>query len=311
MSQQWAASAVDNRNFGLQQQRTLDDLNRPNLQNIVTQYLQDAMRYWQRRPFFFTDTDNTAALSWTASVIVTQGTTIQATPIGGSLSNFVAANAGTTGLVQPVWPATQFTVPSTTGNPPPLPPPTIGTAGTVNDNGIIWLNNGPVIGGFGANTQLTTLYNVNEYTPPIDLIAWTRIEVTWSNTNRMPMEFISYKDLRDLDVIRPTPPTTYPTHAAYYQNLLYLWPYPVALYPITISYRSAPVIATQATDVNIWTTQAEALIRYTAEARINETVIGDSAAAQFCYDLANKEFLQLQQQGSQRDVATGVEPDIW
>ena len=318
MSQQWPATAVDSRTFGAQQARTLDDLNRPNLQNIVTEYLQDSMRFWQRRPFFFTDTDNTAPLAWQASVETTIGTTIQFTT-GGVTYAFVAGNAGLTGLTIPDFASivgTVFTPPATTGSPPPLPPPQSGTAGTIDDNGgaptgVIWLNNGQIIGGFGANSQLTTLYNVNQYQMPIDLVAFTRVEVTWASNVRMEMQPLSYRDLRDLDVIRPTPPTSYPTYYCWYQQQLYLWPYPVGLYPITLSYRSMPTIAANAGDTNIWTTQAEAMIRHYAEARISEAVIGDSAAAQFYYDLANKEFLVLQQQGSQQDVRAGITPSDW
>ena len=280
------------------------------------------MRYWQRRPFFFTDTDNTAPLSWTAAVNTTLGTTIQYKSVSfnpGQVYNMVALNAGLTGSVAPNFESilgTVFTVPAMTGNPPPLPPPASGTAGTINDNGgaptgVIWANNGPITGGFAANTQITTVYNVNQYTPPIDLIEWTRLEVTWQGTIRFEMQPLSYQQLRDYDVIRPTPPTTYPTFYCIYQSLIYLWPYPVGLYPITLSYRSAPTIAQQATDSNIWTSQAEALIRHYAEGRICEAVIGDQAMSQFYYDLAQKEFLVLQQQTSAQDVRAGVPGDIW
>ena len=310
MSQQWPASQVDQRTFGQQQQRVLDDLNRPNLQSQATSYLQDAMRYWQRKPFFFTDIDNTAPLAWTQNVIVVPGTTIQV-PISGTTYNFVAANGGTTDTTTPVWPTTIFTVPSTTGNPPPLPPPPPGTAGTVNDNGVIWLNNGPIIGGFGANTQFTTVYNINQYIPPIDLIAFTRVEVTWAGTIRLEMDPLSYQELRDYDVIRPTPPTTYPTKYCWYQNQLYLWPYPVGLYPITLSYRTAPPLAVNVGDVNIWTTQAEGMVRHYAEGRIQEVIVGDKAMADICYGVAEQEYLDLLQETTQRDVRAGIPPSEW
>lgn len=328
MSQQWPQSQTDQRNFGQQQQRTLDDLNRPNLQGQVTSYLQDSMRYWQRKPFFFTDTDNTARLSWQASVQTTVGTTIQFTAASGVVYNFVAANAGTTGSTPPNFNSvvgTIFTPPSTTQNPPPLPPPAVGTPGTIADfvgppppgppfplgAGVLWLNNGPVIGGFAANTQLTTLYNVNQYVPPIDLVAFTRVEVTWASSMRLAMEPLSYEELRNYDVIRPTPPTTYPTKYCWYQQQLYLWPYPVGLYPITLSYRSAPPIAIMAGDSNIWTTQAEAMVRYYAAGRINELMIGDQAMAQMFYSRAEEEYLVLQQQTSQQDVRAGIPPSEW
>lgn len=318
MAQQWPQTQVDQRTFGGQQARTLDDLNRPNLQGVVTNYLQDAMRYWQRRPFFFNDTDNGNPLVWTPDVITTIGTTIQYTDNSGVKWNFVAANAGKTdpssapnfqnALAQ------EFVIPA--GVPVTIPPPPVGTPGTIDDNGgppdgVRWINNGQVIGGFNTNTQLTTLYNVNQYALPIDLVAFTRVECTWARTMRVELVPLSYAELRDMDVLQPTPPTTYPTFYAYYQQRLYVWPYPVGLYPITFSYRSAPPIAQLAEDSNIWTTDAEAMVRHYAEGRILESVIGDQQMAQMCFDIANQEFLDLQQQTSQRDVRHGIPPSDW
>jgi hypothetical protein len=323
MPQQWPQTQVDSRPFGAQIQRTMDDLNRPELQGIVTSYLQDSARFWQRKPFWWSDADNAAPLVWTASVNTTVGTTIRylsTTFNPGVNYNFVAANAGLTGTTEPNFESVLtnlFVPPPTTGYPPPIPPPPSGTAGTIDDNGgvagggVIWLNNGPIIGGYHANPQLSTLYGVNEYDLPIDLIAFTRVEITWANTIRRELDPLSYQELRDLDTIRPTPPTTYPTAYAYYRSKLYVWPYPVAQYPITISYRSAPPIAQNATDVNVWTTTAEAMVRHYAEGRIMEAVIGDQQMAQLAFDLANQEFLDLQQQTSQRDVRAGIPPSDW
>lgn len=317
MSQQWPQTQVDSRTFGAQQQRTLDDLNRPQLQGIVTSYLQDSMRFWQRKVFFWSDADNSEPLYWTASVFATQGCTIRyrSTSFNPGVEYcFVAANAGTTGTTEPNFESLlplQFLSPPSTGYPPSLPPPPAGTPGTIDDNTVRWLNNGPIIGGFHANPQLSTVYSVNEYELPIDLIAFTRVEITWARTIRLELGPLSYQELRDLDMIRPTPPTTYPSNYAYYRGKLYIWPYPVAQYPITFSYRSAPVMAVNATDVNVWTTTAEAMVRHYAEGRISEAVIGDQQMAQLYFDLANQEFLDLQQQTSQRDVRAGIPPSDW
>lgn len=304
----------------------MDDLNRPQLQGIVTSYLQDSMRFWQRKPFFFNDADNSEPLTWAASNIATRGTTIQytsTTVAPGTVYAFVAANYGQTDpATQPNFEsvlATPFVPPPTPGYPPTIPPPPVGTPGTINEVStpapftapLCWLNNGPIIGGFRANPQLSTVYNTNEYDLPIDLVAFTRVEITWAGTIRVELQPRSYAELRDYDVIRPTPPTTYPTIYAYYRSKLYVWPYPVYQYPITISYRSAPVIAQNATDVNIWTTVAEAMVRHYAEGRIMEAVIGDQQMAQLAFDLANQEFLDLQQQTSQRDVRAGIPPSDW
>ena len=313
MAQQWPSSQADSRTFGAQIARTLDDLNRPQLQGIATSYLQDSMRFWQRKPFFFTDAVNSDPLQWQTAVNVVRGTTIQFLS-GTTTYAFVAANEGITGTTEPNFASvvgTPFVAPGVPGNPPTLPPPVAGTAGTIIDNNITWLNNGPIIGGFHANPQLSTVYNTNEYDLPVDLVAFTRVEITWATTIRIELAPLAYSELRDFDMIRPTPPTTYPTTYAYYRQKLYIWPYPVAQYPLTISYRSAPPIAQNANESNIWTTQAEAMVRHYAEGRINEAVIGDQQMAQLCFDLANQEFLDLQQQTSQRDVRAGIPPSDW
>ena len=306
--QQWTAQQVDNRNFGQQIQRVLDDLNRPDLAAQAPAYLQDSMRYYQRKPFFFSDTDNTAILTWAANTIVTQGTTIIETPIGSSPTYFVALNAGTTGGTQPTWPTTVFQVPSG-NNQNAQPPPPNPTPGVVFDNGIAWANNGTT--DVGVYTQLSTVYNINQLTMPIDLVAFTRVEVTWQLTQRIEMQPLDYKTLRDYDMIRPTPPATYPSWYAWYQQQIYLWPYPAGLYPVTLSYRTAPPLAQLSTDSNFWTTIAEALIRYEANARISRGLLGDEQMAQMYFALARQEYLVLQQQTSQQDVRAPIAPDVW
>lgn len=264
------------------------------------------MRFYARKPFFFSDTDNTSVLSYANSVIVTQGTTIIATPAGGSPTYFVALNAGVTSNVgTPVWPNTVFQVPQDNSQPPPAP----GTAGTIDDNGIIWANNGTT--DVGVYTQLSTVYNINQLVMPIDLIAFTRVEVTWQLTQRIEMQPLSYGELRNNDMIRPTPPATYPTWYCWYQQQLYVWPYPAGLYPVTLSYRGSPPLAQLTTDSNVWTTQAEALIRYEAEGRMQREVIHDEEAAQTCFAMSRQEFLALQSQDSQQNVRAPITPDIW
>ena len=309
MAQQWQSTQVDNRNFGQQIQRVLDDLNRPDLAAQAPAYLQDAMRFFQRKPFFFSDTDNTAVLSWQPNTIVTQGTTIIALPLGSTPTYFVALNPGTTGGPStPAWPTTVFQVPS--GNQQnQQPPPPVGTPGTVLDNNVIWANNGTT--DVGVYTQLSTVYNINQLTMPIDLVAFTRVEVTWQLTQRIEMQPLDYRALRDYDMIRPTPPATYPSWYAWYQQQIYLWPYPAGLYPVTLSYRTAPPLAQLTTDSNFWTTIAEALIRYEANARISRGLIGDEQMAQMYFNLARQEYLVLQQQTSQQDVRAPIAPDVW
>ena len=64
MSQEWAATTPDQRTFGAQIGRLLDDLNKPDLSGQAQSYLQDAARYFQRKPFFFNESDNSAVPGW-------------------------------------------------------------------------------------------------------------------------------------------------------------------------------------------------------------------------------------------------------
>jgi hypothetical protein len=59
MAESFLPQQQDTRTFGAQQTRLLDDLNRPDLASEVIDYLQDAMRYFSRTAFFFTEIDNT------------------------------------------------------------------------------------------------------------------------------------------------------------------------------------------------------------------------------------------------------------
>lgn len=314
MSESFTTGQQDLRTFGAQQARLLDDLNRPDFQNIVVQYLQDAMRYFQRRPFFFNETDNTVIPSWAAATHYPQGSCILE-PVAGTVYVFVALNSGISGAIQPTWPATIFTVPA--NNPPVFPPPPSGTAGTVNDNGgpptgIIWANAAMFTGG-NVFTQLSTVYNINQYKPPIDYVSPSIIECTWSGNIRKQLVKISYQELRNYDVIRPSPPYSYPTMWAYFQQQIYLWPYPNAFYALTLSYRAAPTLVTLASDSNFWTTVAERLIRKYAQASIEREVMKDAQAAQVSMTAATEELSALRSQGimTQNAGSAGITPSAW
>lgn len=285
------------------QARLLDDLNRPDLISFAPQYIQDAIRWFQRKPFFFTETDNQTCSAWVADSVVTQGATIQM-PVGGTQYAFVALNAGQTGSAPPVFPATLFVAPGT----PLYPPPLAGAAGTVNDNGVIWANNGPFVQ--GVTTGLSTVYHINQYSLPIELVSIKKVEVTWQGNLRIGMSPITYDQLRLYDVVQP-PPATYPTWFAFYQQQLYFWPYPNAQYPITLSYIGPPPLVTLPTDVSVWTTTAEACVRLFAEGLINRLVIHDEEAAQGCFAQSQIEFQELVSQGIRLDQGTGVKASDW
>jgi hypothetical protein len=284
-------------------------LNRPDLINVIPQYLQDAMRFWQRHTFFFNDVDNTLVPPWEALLYYSQGATIQVL-VSGTIYAFVACNAGIAGATPPAWPTTAFTPPNQ-NNPPTdaFPPPPPSTPGCVLDGTIVWANNGAYQQ--GSTTALSTLYFVNQYQMPIDLIKLNLVEATWQGNLRIVIPQVPYAQIRLWDVIRPFPPSTYPSWSAWYQQQLYFWPYPAGLYPITLSYRSAPPVVMKPGDFNIWTTQAEAMIRYYAEGLLWKNLIHDAQSAEDCFALSQAEFLQIQSHQISQDDRAGAPPADW
>jgi hypothetical protein len=314
LGSEWPLTQNDTRTFATQQQRTLDDLNRPDLSNIVASYLQDSMRWYQRKTFFFNDTDNSFVPGYQNGIFYTQGATIQVL-VSGTIYAMVALNAGISQVAgAPSWTTVQFTPPNQ-NNPPSdaFPPPPVGTQGTTTDNlgpnQIIWANNGPYQQ--GSTTGFTTVYFVNQYQMPIDLIKLNLVEVTWQGNLRIVLPEFPYSWIRMWDVIRPFPPATYPENWAWYNQQIYFWPYPSGLYPITLSYRSAPPLAQLPTDSNVWTTQFEAGIRYYAEGLLNKNLIHDTQAADDCFALSQTEFLNIQSQKVAQDDQSGAPPSDW
>jgi hypothetical protein len=308
MAESYLAGQLDTRSFGTQQARLLDDLNRPDFGNIVINYLQDAMRYFQRKAFFFNNTDNTAQPTWAANTFYPQGSTITAST-GGTTYTFIALQngVGQSGGSPPVWPATVFTIPEDV-TPTPYPPPAIGTAGTVVDNTVFWAN--AAVWTQGIWTQLATVYNINQYLPPIDYVAPTLVEVTWSQNIREQMQKISYEELRSYDVIRPSPPNSYPTMWAWYQEQIYLWPYPNGFYSLTLSYRASPPLVQGADDTNFWTTKAERLIRKYAQASIEREVLKDQEAATASMGAVAEELSVLKSQAIAQEMYA-ITPSSW
>ena len=319
MPQEWASTTPDTRTFGLQISRLLDDLNRPDLQTQAESYLQDAARYFQRKPFFFSETDNSGVFGWgqtsatsavAGSLFYTQGATIFATASDSKVYAFVNLIAGVAGATIPTFTPTIYTVPTGLTSPPQF----TATAGTTVDGACLWATVAAWPGPGVVYTNLSTVPFQNILTPPLDYISPRRIEVTWSGNLRIEMTKVTYGELRNLDVIRPTPPTTYPTYWAWFQQTILLWPYPVGFYALTASYYTGTPVPQLVTDSNYWTTQAEALIRYYAAYRICKVVLQDDVGAAQYQMLASEELAALVSQGIQQNTGgagSGIAADIW
>lgn len=308
MAQQYLDVEQDSRTFGTQIERLLEDLNRPDFQNFAEDYLKDAIRYFSRQAFFFNDLDNSSVSGWAANTNYTQGGTIRET-ISGTDYVIVALNAGKSGGSKPTFPATIFEVPDSG-----IPPPASGTSGTVDDNGgasgdgIIWATVATWQDNFW--TQLSTVYRVNQYTPPLDYIAPRLIEIVAASL-RYRLVKISFEQLRGYDVIRPAPITTYPTWWSWFAEKIHLWPYPNSFYPLWLNYRTAPPVPRLPTDSNFWTTKAEKLIRSYARGLINEEILRDQEAAALDFRDAKRELTNLRAHNIEQESPGGITPDIW
>lgn len=316
--QGWATSppAFDTRTLGTMLARVLDELNRPDLQSQALNYIQDAVRRWRRRPFFFNDRDNTRIAVWEASHYYTMGATIRTAPLSdGRRYAMVCVVPGTSGAVEPTWTPDVYSTSLMVDR-----RIVTGSLGTFQDNTVLWANAGLFSGPMGSAdfaqdgvtssfwTQLSTVPGVNVYTPPLDFVSINRFEVTSQNF-RIQLYPRTYWWIRDQDVLRPGPPTIYPTDYAYYEQQFFLWAYPNSFYPLTLSYRGAAPVPVNLTDSNYWTTEAEALIRTFAKGKIELEVIHDTEAATACFSSAKDEFIELQRHGIAQQETSGVPPE--
>ena len=311
MAQGFTQQQLDQRNLGVLLQRVVSDLNRPDLAAEVLSYVQDAIRFYQSWPFFFTEQDNSLTAQWAANTTYPQGSTIQAT-ISGIQYAMVALNTGTSDGTAPIFPSTIFTTPQPNTGAVLfiLPPP--GTPGTVQEStGLMWANAG--LWTSTLWTQLSTVFNINTYTMPFGYQSPQLVEITTANLRRGPhsgFNPVDYEALRGYDVIQPAPITAYPTMWAWYQQKLYLWPYPSGFFPITVSFRFGPPVPNAVTEGNFWTQQAEALIRASAASRISLALIHDEEASVHYAAIEKLELGKLRSQAIQQRTG-GIPGSDW
>lgn len=291
MAQSYLPYRADTRTFAAMQARLIDDLNRPDLASVAVDYLQDAMRYFQRMAFFFSETDNTQVPPWAASTMYPIGSTIYQR-VGDDVFAFVAMseNVQESGTVTP--PFTDEIYNQGPGSAFYQPPSPLDEGITV-DNDVLWANIGFYQPGY--HTQLTTIPNLNQYIPPIDYVSPYMIQMTTANL-RLILEKIPFIELSSYDVIRPAPIAAYPRFWAYWQQQIYFWVYPAGFYPVTLNYNTGPNLVHNASDSNYWTTVGERLIRKYAQAAISREILYDQGAAQLSMSAASEELSHLKAQ---------------
>src|SRR5258708_14748447 len=220
--QGWAKTAFDQRTFSDLIADILDELSRPDLQQPALRAAQDAVRYWRKKPFFFSERDNRSSTSlvWQAGWFWSIGATIKRTVLGTDYA-FVACTQGYSGTVEPVW-AAVIAVPPSYGT-----LITGATIGCIQDNQVVWANVGvwsgvtasSVQAGVGYDqyglstyyTQLSMVPNTNQYNVPLDFIAPRSLQVTISGIT-YPVPYFPYEVYESLNIIRPPVLTNFPAN---------------------------------------------------------------------------------------------------
>lgn len=319
--QGWTKYAFDQRTFGELIADTLDEINKPDLQQPAIRALRDAILYWREKPLFFSERDNRSLSSqgWIAGFFWSMGATIRRTVSGVDYA-FVACTQGNSGTVEPVWPATTLT------------PPSYGTlitnalAGTVQDGDICWANAGLWSGNsasgsltgsgydqYGVSTywtQLSMVPNVNQYNVPLDYRSHTNLQAVVSGIS-YDIDWIPYETYSAYDVVRPPVLSNYPTAWTTAQQQLYLWPYPNQFAPLFLIYTGSDIPPTQPSEINTWTTVGSRLVRCWAKKILNAEVLRDTEAAALDEQAAKEEFDKLQLSGILKTQTGGIPPSGW
>lgn len=318
--QGWTKYAFDQRTFGDLVSAVIDELDKPNLQQPAILAAQDAVRFWRRKPLFYTERDNRSmsTFGWVAGMFWSMGATIKRT-VGLVDYAFVACTEGFSGMVEPTWPATILT------------PPQWGILidntllGAVQDNQVVWANAGLWSGAtqssvqtggydqYGRSrywTQLSMVPNLNQYRLPLDFVSPVSIRVT-VNGIRYPIEWFPYERYSILDIVQPPPLGNYPSQYTYTEQDLLIWQYPNQFSPMLLIYKGPDQPPEKPTDINMWTTVGARLIKLYAKGILNKEVIRDAEAAVADMSAADEEFSALELEGIGKTITSGIPPEEW
>jgi len=299
--QAYDPNSLDTRKFGDLVAAVIRDTDRPDLQNSIPDYIRDSIRYWSRKPLFFTELDNRSVPAHAVNLSYPQGSTVYVT-VDGVDYILVALQAGTAGSVAPTWTSTLYAPTLLTGMYETTDP------GVTVDGSVHWATveawpstNGPKTRKW---TELSTVPFVNSYVPPVDYVAPYLIELTEAQTT---CELIKkdYRELRAWDMQRQTISPSRPCWYAFYQERIFVHPYPNGFYPLTLSYYTAPFPPRDMETSNFWTTKAERMVRKYACALIESEEIKDFDSATANFSGAQREYdLFLLQAGGQDEGGT-------
>jgi len=142
-----------------------------------------------------------------------------------------------------------------------------------------------------AQTTLSTAASANSVAVPSDLLEIDTIDVTYGGhpygLRRRDWAWYSRLGLRDTTVGKAVP-----GQFVYYQNTLYLYPVPDAIYALLMSYVKQLTTLSADADTNSWTTDGEAMIRARAKQALKLNYQNDDTAMQMvgAMEAAGKDF---------------------
>lgn len=119
-------------------------------------------------------------------------------------------------------------------------------------------------------------YSSSDLSDIPNIVEIDRMAITIGSTN-YPLNARSQQWIEDMYV--GTSDTGDLTDYAYYRQQIRLYPIPTAVRTITLSYVYQPSALSASTDSNVWTTDAEELIRQRAKAVLKVDVLNDDRAA--------------------------------
>lgn len=108
------------------------------------------------------------------------------------------------------------------------------------------------------HTTLTTTPSLAYYSWPTDLIEVDSIVAYDTSGTSYELDPISFQEMNAMD-----PGNAYgqPYYYSTYGKQFRFWPSPDATYTVVVSHQYSPATLSASTDTNVWTTEAEALIR--------------------------------------------------
>lgn len=127
-----------------------------------------------------------------------------------------------------------------------------------------------------VRASLSTVAGTEFYSDLTDVAQIDAITAT-VNGRKYVLDEMSFGEAEEIN--STTTQQGQPTRWSWYTNQIRLYPIPDAVYSLTVSYTQAIDVPTADAGSNVWTAEAEALIRYAAEKYLYRDTMMDEAGA--------------------------------